>query len=108
MRVKVNLAHLESGHDVLLVAAIARYEHNKWQTIAQQLETDGGRKYTAAFLQKEFKKIEDAQVNSTFVPSTSAAATTTASDDEIGKNDEEFNGVGANENGSLNDEMTSP
>ena len=57
------------------MAALVRYEHNRWQTIAQQLEQETKKKYTAEFLRKEFEKLRDTQANSTLVQSVRAAAT---------------------------------
>ena len=52
------------------------------------MDTVDEKKYAAAFLQKEYKKIQDAKANGTYIPTTvTAAATTKMIDDK----DEEVN-----------------
>lgn len=62
----------------MLLAAVEKYDKEKWQSVATLMETVDGNKYAAAFLQKEYKKIQDAISNGTFVPSTSAAPASAA------------------------------
>jgi len=74
-RIKVNLEHLEDGHEALLINALARYENEKWRTISGFMEAEGAKKYAAVFLQKEAKKIEERQANGTYIPATSNMTT---------------------------------
>ncbi|MCJ1245765.1 hypothetical protein MMC30_002969 [Trapelia coarctata] len=90
IRLMANFAQLKPGEDEKLVAAVAQYEREKWQLIAGFMDTVDEKKYAATFLQKEYKKIEDAKSNRTYVPTTvvvPAAATEDATDDK----DEEVN-----------------
>ena len=73
--VQVNLEHLEPGHEVLLFNALARYENEKWKTIATFMEAEGAKKYAAAFLQKEAKKMEERQASGTYLPPTTSTTT---------------------------------
>lgn len=85
------MAQLKPGEDEKLVAAVTQYEREKWQMIAGLMDTVDEKKYAAAFLQKEYKKIQDAKANGTYVATTSAvpaAATEVTKEDE----DEEVNG----------------
>ena len=52
-----------------------RYENEKWKTISGYMEADGAKKYAAAFLAKEAKKIDERQANGTYVPATSTTTT---------------------------------
>ncbi|MCJ1431656.1 hypothetical protein MMC27_001011 [Xylographa pallens] len=70
-RIKVNLEHLEPGDEARLIDALTRYENEKWKTISGYMEADGAKKYAAAFLVKEAKKIEERQANGTSVSTTS-------------------------------------
>ncbi|MCJ1378660.1 hypothetical protein MMC17_001759 [Xylographa soralifera] len=74
-RIKVNLEHLEPGDEALLSDALTRYENEKWKTVSGYMEANGAKKYAAAFLLKEAKKIEERQTNSTHVPATSTMIT---------------------------------
>ena len=93
---------MERGHDALLIAAHAQYDQTKWMSISQQLQASTGKKYTPAFLQSEFKKIQDAQANGTFVLSANTGAPTVPSSDEKDQNDA-VNGVEDNENDARSD-----
>ncbi|MCJ1392600.1 hypothetical protein MMC18_005470 [Xylographa bjoerkii] len=74
-RIKVNLEHLEPGHEALLFEALTRYENEKWKTISTFMEAEGAKKYAAAFLQKEAKKIEERQANGTYIPAATTMTT---------------------------------
>jgi len=75
---QANFAQLQPGEDVMLLAAVEKYDKEKWQSVATLMDTVDGNKYAAVFLQKEYKKIQDAISNGTFVPSTSAAPASAA------------------------------
>ena len=64
---------MESGDDARLLAAQAKYESQKWQAVAAYMEAEGAKKYAAAFLQKEAKKIDDARAAGTYVASNTIA-----------------------------------
>lgn len=72
----------------MLLAAVEKYEKEKWQLVAGFMETVDEKKYAAAFLQKEYKKIQDAMANGTFVPTT-VAATASANESAMDEKDEE-------------------
>lgn len=80
MRLNANFARLDDGDHVKLLDAVEQWElekaelikqleSSKWSRIIDMMQEAGSQKYQSNLVQKELKKIQEAQAAGTYVPS---------------------------------------